>query len=81
MIDRFTIYSSNQVLKNTTDTAWSCMFGDKNAITFASQILNNEMLRNPNDFGDLQRGLQVYGRKVVDAPGLGMLYASAGTEV
>jgi hypothetical protein len=80
MIDRFTIYSSNQVLKNTSDTAWSCMFGDKNALTFASQILNNEMLRNPNDFGDLQRGLQVYGRKVVDDNGIGILYASAGTE-
>ena len=80
MIDRFTIYSSNQILKDTDDTAWSCMFGDKNALTFASQILNNEMLRNPNDFGDLQRGLQVYGRKVVDIEGLGILYASAGTE-
>jgi hypothetical protein len=80
MIDRFTLYSSNQVLKNTTDTAWSIMFGDKNALTFASQILKSEMLRNPNDFGDLQRGLQVYGRKVVDDNGLGLLYASAGTE-
>jgi hypothetical protein len=80
MIDRFTLYSSNQVLKNTTDTAWSIIFCDKNALTFASQILNNEMLRNPNDFGDLMRGLQVYGRKVVDDDGMGILYASAGTE-
>lgn len=80
MIDRFTVYSSNHILKNTTDTAWSCMFGDMNALTFASQITNNEMLRNPNDFGDLQRGLQVYGRKVVDSAGLGLLYVSAGTE-
>ena len=80
MIDRFTIYSSNNVLKNTTDTAWSCMFGDKNALTFAAQILSNEMLRNPNDFGDLMRGLQVYGRKVIDDKGLGMLYATPGTD-
>lgn len=37
----------------------------KDAISFANQVTRAETLRNPNDFGDLVRGLTVYGRKVV----------------
>jgi len=39
--------------------------GTKDAITHASQVTKTETVRNPNDFGDLVRGLNVYGRKVV----------------
>jgi hypothetical protein len=39
--------------------------GTKAACAFASQIAKTEPLRNQNDFGDLVRGLAVYGRKVV----------------
>lgn len=39
--------------------------GTKDAISFASQVNKTETLRNQSDFGDLVRGLQVYGRKVV----------------
>lgn len=37
----------------------------KSAITFASQFTKTETVRNPSDFGEFVRGLQVYGRKVV----------------
>lgn len=37
----------------------------KSAITFASQMTKMETVRNPSDFGDFVRGLNVYGRKVV----------------
>jgi hypothetical protein len=39
--------------------------GTKHACAFASQISKTEPLRNQNDFGDIVRGLAVYGRKVV----------------
>jgi hypothetical protein len=39
--------------------------GHKSAITFASQITKMEQVRNPNDFGDFVRSLNVYGFKVV----------------
>lgn len=39
--------------------------GCHDAISFASQVSKTETLRNQTDFGDLIRGLQVYGRKVV----------------
>lgn len=39
--------------------------GTKHACSFASQISKTEPLRNQTDFGDIVRGLAVYGRKVV----------------
>lgn len=43
-----------------------CMIaGNKDAISFASQVNKTEQVRNPADFGDFIRGLAVYGRKVV----------------
>ena len=38
--------------------------GHPEAITYATQIVKTEKLRNPNTFGDLIRGLQVYDWKV-----------------
>jgi hypothetical protein len=39
--------------------------GTKAACAFASQITKTEPLRNQTDFGDIVRGLSVYGRKTV----------------
>lgn len=39
--------------------------GTKHAVSFAATISKTESLRNQTDFGDLVRGLAVYGRKVV----------------
>ena len=41
------------------------MAGHRSAITFASQIVKTEQLRNQNDFGDYVRGLHVYGFEVL----------------
>jgi hypothetical protein len=46
--------------------------GHKSAITFASQMTKMETVRNPNDFGDYIRGLNVYGHKLVKAEGLAL---------
>ena len=75
-IDRFEIFSSNQVSTATEGTVvcWNAIFGHKSAITFASQLVENEMLKNPVDFGDIIRGLQVYGYKVIKPESMGRLY-------
>lgn len=39
--------------------------GTKHACSFAQQIAKTEPLRNQNDFGDIVRGLSIYGRKVL----------------
>jgi hypothetical protein len=94
MIDRFTVYVSNQLPTAASGaTVWtgaqdgtgnventiSCavradggttarrpiIAGHKAAIAFASQITKVESLRNPNQFGDLVRGLNVFGYNTV----------------
>jgi hypothetical protein len=79
-IDRFTIYSSNQIATTTDSgqTVYNCLFGHPTALTFASQLIKNEMLKNPNDFGDLLRGLQVFGYKTIKTEAMGHFYATKG---
>jgi hypothetical protein len=52
---------------DTTDNTAQRMVvaGTKDAISFATQFTKTETLRNPSDFGDVVRSLQVYGRKVI----------------
>lgn len=47
--------------------------GHKSALTFASQITKMETVRNPNDFGDFIRSLNVYGFKCVKSESLATL--------
>jgi len=78
MIDRFTVYSSN-LLASASDgghTCWNMLFGHKAGLAFASQIPQGkvERLRAESSFGELVRGLCVYGYKVVKPEALGNLY-------
>lgn len=75
-VDNFTIFRSNQLTKNA-DGSFNCIFGQKSALCFASQLTKTETLRNQNEFGDLYRGLQVYGYKVVKPEAMGLLVAKA----
>lgn len=71
MIDRFTIYQSNN-LPHVTDTN-ECFYiyaGVKQGLTFASQLTKTETLRAESTFGNIMRGLQVYGYKVIDGDSL-----------
>lgn len=81
MIDRFTLYRSNNVAKVTdTTSCWHCPFGHKAGVTFATQITKKEQLKNPKSFGDLLRMLQVYGYEVVKPEAVGDLYCKPTTE-
>lgn len=50
--------------------------GHKSAISFASQMSKTEQLRNPTDFGDLVRGLQIFGHRVTQPASLAMAVVS-----
>jgi N4-gp56 family major capsid protein len=79
MIDRFTLYVSNN-LPTATDlgsdsatggtgtatdvAAWNILAGTRDAISFASQMNNVESIRAQSTFGNIVRGLNVYGYKV-----------------
>lgn len=81
MIDRFTIYVSNN-LTNATDgsfgKAFSCVAGTKDAITFASQVTKMETLRSTSTFGNIVRGLNVFGFLVAKPEALVFLYVAKG---
>lgn len=63
-IGGFRVFKSNNV-KNTTDTKYKIMAGYDGTITAANNIVENEAFRNVKQFGDIMRGLHVYGVKVV----------------
>jgi hypothetical protein len=63
MIDRFTVYVSHNL--NVSSGKYSLIAGHKMGFTFASQMTNMETLRSEVTFGNIIRGLQVYGYKVV----------------
>ena len=63
MIDRFTIYVSHNL--NVSSGKFSIIAGTKMGLTFASQMTEMETIRSETTFGDIIRGLQVYGYKVV----------------
>jgi hypothetical protein len=76
VLDRFTLYLSNNLYSATDGsyTAYYCLFGTNSAITFASQMTKMESLRAESTFGDLVRGLNVYGFKIIKPEALGLLY-------
>ncbi len=73
-IDRFTVYVSNLLPFQTAiadsnggtgKKAFHVFAGVKEGLTFASQVTKVERLRSTATFGDIMRGLNVYGYKVV----------------
>ena len=69
MIDRFTVYVSHN-LKVDSGGKYNLIAGHKMGFTFASQMTNMETIRSETTFGDIIRGLQVYGYKVVKGEAL-----------
>lgn len=73
-VDRFTIYASNLlpngVLGGLAAGCFPVYAGHPHALTFASQLTNIETLRSERTFGQIFRGLQVYGRQVLDSKAL-----------
>lgn len=87
-IDRFTVYVSNLTPRAAAGYNWTggtqgstlkrhaIMAGHKSGISFASQIAKVESLQNPNDFGNLVRGLNIYGYGVTQPAALTTLIAA-----
>jgi hypothetical protein len=71
MIDRFTLYISNLLPTNASDSAnfsageFPIFAGHAHGITFASQVSKLETLRSELTFGQILRGLQVYGLTIL----------------
>ena len=83
MVDRFTIYSSNLLPAGTAGGLaageYAIFAGHAHGLTFASQFTKIETIRSERTFGNLLRGLQVYGYKVVDGKALTQAIVTNGS--
>jgi len=78
VIDRFTLYNSNLLPRYTDGLAqpFHIIAGTQAGLTFATQLTKTEDLRAESTFGDIMRGLMVYGHKVVKPEALCASYIS-----
>lgn len=82
MIDRFTIYVSNLlpagVAGGLAAGEYALYAGHSHGLTFASQVSKVETLRSEMTFGNILRGLQVYGYKVIDGTAISQAIVAKG---
>ena len=60
----FDMYKSNNIA-STTNAAGKCIAGHMSSTCTAQTITSTEVIRDPDSFGDIVRGLHVYGAKVL----------------
>jgi len=60
----FDMYKSNNIAA-TTNAAGKCLGGHISSTATAQTIVSTEVLGDPSSFGDIVRGLHVYGAKVL----------------
>jgi hypothetical protein len=60
----FDMYKTNNIAA-TTNAAGQCVAGHMSAVATAQTITSTEVIRDPDSFGDIVRGLHVYGAKVL----------------
>jgi hypothetical protein len=77
-IDRFTLYTNNNLKVTGGDSAVHCLAGTRDAVCFASQFTKMETLRSTSTFGNIIRGLQVFGYELTKPEALFRLYATKG---
>lgn len=82
MVDRFTLYSSNLQPAGTAGGLLAGEYvlyaGHAHGLTFASQISKVETLRSEQTFGNILRGLQVYGYAVLDSTAIAQAIVAKG---
>ena len=60
----FDMYKTNNIAA-TSNAAGKCLAGHMSSTCTAQTIVNTEVIRAPDSFGDIVRGLHVYGSKVL----------------
>jgi hypothetical protein len=60
----FDMYKTNNIAA-TTNAAGKCLAGHISSTATAQTITSTEVIRDPDSFGDIVRGLHVYGAKVL----------------
>lgn len=80
MIDRFTVYNSNLLPRyvDGANNTTHMIAGTKEGLTFATQLTKVDTLKPESTFGEIMRGLLVYGHEVVKPEALTASYVTPG---
>ena len=74
----FSMYKSNNITNGSNANV--AMFGHMSAVSTASTIMDVETLRHQDSFGDLVRGLHVFGRKLLRDDAIGKIFWNTTTD-
>jgi hypothetical protein len=78
-VGRFQLLSSNNLKTATGASAFHAVGGTTQAISFANQVVETEAYRPEKNFSDAVKGLQVWGRKVIQPDALVDFVVKPGT--
>ena len=59
------LYMTNNFAASSTSNYFKVMFGHMSSTATANQIAKTEVVRDPDSFADIVRGLHIFGRKVL----------------
>ena len=69
-IQGFSCYMTNNFAASSTSNYYKVSSGHMSAVATASHIAKTEVVRDPDSFADIVRGLHVFGRKVIRSKAL-----------
>ena len=64
-VNGFKLYMTNNFAASSTSNYFKVMFGHMSSTATANQIAKTEVVRDPDSFADIVRGLHIFGRKVL----------------
>jgi len=64
-VNGFRLYMTNNFAASSTSNFFKVMFGHMSSTCTANQIAKTEVVRDPDSFADIVRGLHIFGRKVL----------------
>ena len=69
-IQGFSCYMTNNFADSSTSNYYKVLSGHMSSVATANHIAKTEVVRDPDSFADIVRGLHVFGRKVIRSKGL-----------
>ena len=70
MVNGFKLYMTNNFAASTTSDYYKVLYGHMSSTATANAIAKTEVVRDPDSFADIVRGLHVFGRKVLRSTAL-----------
>ena len=65
LVNGFRLYMTNNFAASSTSNYFKVLFGHMSSTATANQIAKTEVVRDPDSFADIVRGLHIFGRKVL----------------